>query len=158
MWSWTLNLHLVPKSRMVELYLHSIVCVYGIVLNNWSTGNFIFCKMLVMIDYMSNCHLLKDSAPWSYMAHSCVHACNVNNWIYQQDSLQFDEFIVARIDLLAPELPLWGNIKFHLHGELLSRKSLRRRMFLFCSFTARTSVRYLVQKVRQAVYYKDVGT
>jgi hypothetical protein len=29
----TTHLHLVPKSRMVELYLHSPICLHGIVVN-----------------------------------------------------------------------------------------------------------------------------
>jgi hypothetical protein len=29
----TTHLHLVPRSRMVELYLHSLICFHGIVLN-----------------------------------------------------------------------------------------------------------------------------
>jgi hypothetical protein len=29
----TSYLHLVPRSRMVELYLHSLICLHGIVLN-----------------------------------------------------------------------------------------------------------------------------
>jgi hypothetical protein len=29
----TIHLHLVPRSRMAELYLHSLVCLHGIVLN-----------------------------------------------------------------------------------------------------------------------------
>jgi hypothetical protein len=33
----TIHLHLVPKSRMVELYLHSSICFYGIVLNLLNT-------------------------------------------------------------------------------------------------------------------------
>jgi hypothetical protein len=34
----TTHLHLVPRSRMVELYLHSPVCLHGIVLDWLSTG------------------------------------------------------------------------------------------------------------------------
>jgi hypothetical protein len=29
----TTHLHLVPRSRMVELYLHSPICLHGVVLN-----------------------------------------------------------------------------------------------------------------------------
>jgi hypothetical protein len=34
----TTHLHLVPKSRRVELYLHSPIWLHGIVLNQLSTG------------------------------------------------------------------------------------------------------------------------
>jgi hypothetical protein len=29
----TTHLHLVPRSRLVELYLHSLICLHGVVLN-----------------------------------------------------------------------------------------------------------------------------
>jgi hypothetical protein len=38
----TTHLHLVPRSRTVELHLHSLVCLYGIALNQLSTGFFFY--------------------------------------------------------------------------------------------------------------------
>jgi hypothetical protein len=34
----TTHLHVVPRSRMMKLYLHSHICLHGIVLNELSTG------------------------------------------------------------------------------------------------------------------------
>jgi hypothetical protein len=50
----TAHLYLVPKSRMVELYLHSPLCLHGRVLNKLSTGTtlpFTFTLLLFTLSY-----------------------------------------------------------------------------------------------------------
>jgi hypothetical protein len=43
----TTHLHLVPRSRMVELYLYSLICLHGVVLNWLSKGTTLpFCFYL----------------------------------------------------------------------------------------------------------------
>jgi hypothetical protein len=50
-WRWT-QLHLVPWSRKVELYLHSHICLHGIVINYLSTGTTLsFCMTLEGLHY-----------------------------------------------------------------------------------------------------------
>jgi hypothetical protein len=40
--------HLVPRSTMVELYLHSPICIHGIVLNYLSTGTTLLYVLFVI--------------------------------------------------------------------------------------------------------------
>jgi hypothetical protein len=46
----TTYLHLVPRSRKVELYLHSPICLHGIVLNELSTGQlYLYMRVYVFL-------------------------------------------------------------------------------------------------------------
>jgi hypothetical protein len=51
----TTHLHLVPRSRMVELYLNSYICLYDIVLNELSTGTtYILYEQRVRTDCLNS--------------------------------------------------------------------------------------------------------
>jgi hypothetical protein len=45
----TTHLHLVPRSRMLELYFHSPIYLYGIALNLFSTGTNLLLYIIIII-------------------------------------------------------------------------------------------------------------
>jgi hypothetical protein len=63
----TTHLHLVPRSRMVELYMHSPIRLHGAVLNQWSTGT---------------------TLPFSYSTFSCIKVYHINLIQKKRDTVE----------------------------------------------------------------------
>jgi hypothetical protein len=66
----TTHLHLVPRPRKMELYLHSPICLHGILLNWLSTGTLLFSYLLhirLKSDHGKNEHVFLRAAASSYL-------------------------------------------------------------------------------------------
>jgi hypothetical protein len=50
--------HMLPKSRMVELYLHSAICLHGIVVNSLSTGTTLLRNLRNSLSIYTYIHIL----------------------------------------------------------------------------------------------------
>jgi hypothetical protein len=88
----TTHLHLVPRSRMVELYLHSPVCLYGIVLNwltTWTT--LLFFYHVISIFHHNPFHAVRE------ISH--LNIFTVVIWVYLVLKVSFIFVIKGTLDI-----------------------------------------------------------
>jgi hypothetical protein len=122
----TVHLHLLPKSREVELYLHASTCLHGIVLNKLSTGTTLpFTNFKLCIKYRGNVliswYYSKSEIPFQitalifpeslqYIGFSWAHKtnhsfCNVNVSV-SQFSMSFYTWMELWITQFSPSKAL----------------------------------------------------
>jgi hypothetical protein len=68
------HLHLVPRSRKMELYLHSPTCLHGIVINLLITGTTLFLVLLT-------CQMVELKEKYATLEQTTIYTLAIDSYI-----------------------------------------------------------------------------